>query len=86
MVGWFCVRRSRDGSPVDGCRAHRGAGRRRHGAVRRGDHVTPAKFEAGLAQLEARLARRLITAGIAIAGIAFAAAVTLTVATLRLLS
>ena len=48
--------------------------------------MTPGKFEARLAQLEARLARRLITAGIAIAGIAVAAAVTLTVATLRLLS
>ncbi|MCY4077317.1 MAG: hypothetical protein OXH04_18020 [Acidobacteria bacterium] len=54
-------------------------------AAEHGDHVTPERFDGGLAQLEARLAWRLITAGIAIAGIAVAAAVTLTVTMLRLL-
>lgn len=43
-----------------------------------------ADLRTDLAALEARLAWRLITAGIAIAGIAVAAAVTLTAAVLRL--
>lgn len=48
--------------------------------------VTRADLQAEIAALEARLAWRLITAGIGIAGIAVAAIVTLTVATLRVLS
>ena len=47
--------------------------------------MTRERFDARLAQLEARMVRRLITAGIAIAGIAVATGVTLTVALLRLL-
>ena len=47
--------------------------------------VTRADLQAEIAALEARLAWRLITAGIAIAGIAVAAVVTLTVAALRVL-
>ena len=47
--------------------------------------VTRADLQAEITALEARLAWRLITAGIAIAGIAVAAIVTLTVATLRVL-
>ena len=44
-----------------------------------------AKLAAALAALEARLAWRLITAGIATAGIAVAAAVALIIAAIRLL-
>ena len=47
--------------------------------------VTRADLHAEIAALEARLAWRLITAGDAIAGIAVAAIVTSTVATLRVL-
>ena len=47
--------------------------------------VTRADLQAEIAALEARLAWRLITAGIAIAGIAVAAIVTLTVVALRVL-
>ena len=47
--------------------------------------VTRANLQAEITALEARLAWRLITAGIAIAGIAVAAIVTLTVAALRVL-
>ncbi len=47
--------------------------------------VTRADLQAEITALEARLAWRLITAGIAIAGIAVAAIVTLTVAALRVL-
>ena len=47
--------------------------------------VTRADLQAEIAALEARLAWRLITAGIAIAGIAVASMVTLTVAALRIL-
>ena len=49
--------------------------------------VTRADLHAEIAALEARLAWRLITAGVAIAGITVAAiVVTLTVAALRVLS
>lgn len=58
-------------------------------AAEHGEHVTPdmldAKLAAALAALEARLAWRLITAGIAIAGIAVAATVALVIAAIRLL-
>ena len=47
--------------------------------------VTRADLQAEIAALEARLASRLITAGIAIAGIAVATIVTLTVTALRIL-
>ena len=49
------------------------------------DHGIEIATKADLVALEARLAWRLITAGIAIAGIAVAAMVTLTVAVVRLL-
>ena len=50
------------------------------------DHDRELATKADLVALEARLARRLITAGTAIAGIAAAAGVALTVAVLRLLA
>ena len=50
------------------------------------DHGRELATKADLVALEARLAWRLITAGIAIAGIAVAAGVALTVTVLRLLT
>ena len=83
------VRHARGREDLDGCRHERGNRRSRGrwtAAAERGrELVTRADLQAEIAALEPRLAWRLITAGIAIAGITVAAVVTLTVAALRVL-